>query len=58
MRLHSLQLRRALTQIALIKLCGRPYGLGPCALIENFILKSKTIDDKCSNYPKQQKNGL
>ena len=53
MRLHSLGLRRSHNQIAPAKLCGRPYGLGPCALIEDFILKSKTVDDKCFNYPKQ-----
>ena len=39
MRLHPLELRRALTQIALAKPVGRLYGLGPCALIEKTYLK-------------------
>ena len=56
-RLYPLELRRALAQIALAKLCGRLYGLGPSALIQNF-LNIKTVDDNCSNYPiKHELNG-
>ena len=54
MRLHSLELRRAFTQIALAKLCGEPYCFGPCALIENFILKSDS-GDNCFKYLKRSR---
>ena len=50
MRLHLLELRRALTQIALAGLCGEALLLGSLCFHRKLSL---TIADNSSNYPKR-----